>query len=179
VRPAQNRAWKGMRIFVTENSAPQALDLLEEAGAKVVGPAKTVAEIAETIMECPWTGPCLAREYCLPKTTLSNFSVFRERMAEACRMRGMTESKLCSEIGMGDRRVLELHAAGTQAIDIYRLGQIGDCLNVSLDWLLGRSDAMELPRQKNKPAKESSVQAAVGLLSSAFQYVLPSRPKLT
>jgi DNA-binding response OmpR family regulator len=48
VRLAQNRALEGARILVAEDSALQARDLkilLEEAGAKVVGPAKTVAEV--------------------------------------------------------------------------------------------------------------------------------------
>jgi transcriptional regulator with XRE-family HTH domain len=81
----------------------------------------------------------------MPKTTLPIFSIFRERLAEACRIRNMTESELCSGTGMGGQRALELHVAEPQPMDIYRLGQIADGLNVSIDWLLGRSEAMELP----------------------------------
>jgi hypothetical protein len=34
-------------------------------------------------------------------------------------------------------------------LDLYRVCQIADRLDVSLDWLLGRSDVMELPQAKN------------------------------
>jgi transcriptional regulator with XRE-family HTH domain len=126
-------------------------------------------------MECPRTGPCLGRVYCLPKTTLSIFSIFRERLAEACRIRNMTESELCSGTGMGGQRALELHAAGPQAMDIYRLGQIADGLNVSIDWLLGRSEAMELPPVGKKKAAKKSVAQAAGRLA-VFRVVVSALP---
>jgi transcriptional regulator with XRE-family HTH domain len=74
----------------------------------------------------------------------TDFSVFRERLAEACRIRGLTQNKLCASIGIGGRRAIDLDAVGLKALDIYRLGQIADKLGVSVDWLLGRSDVMEL-----------------------------------
>jgi hypothetical protein len=43
---------------------------------------------------------------------------------------------------------VSLHFAGVRALDIYRLARIADELNVSVDWLLGRSDMMELPKVK-------------------------------
>ncbi len=39
---------------------------------------------------------------------------------------------------------------GLKAIDLYRVCQIADQLDVSVDWLLGRSDVMELPKAKGK-----------------------------
>ena len=54
----------------------------------------------------------------------SNFSVFRERLAEACRLREMTNDKLCSSIGLGGRRAVDLGYSGLKALDIYRLAQI-------------------------------------------------------
>jgi len=78
----------------------------------------------------------------------TDFSLFRERPAEACRVRGMTHETLCRSIGMGSRRVLNLQFEGLRALDLYRVCQIADTLDVSVDWLLGRSDAMEMPKSK-------------------------------
>jgi hypothetical protein len=38
-----------------------------------------------------------------------------------------------------------------KALDIYRLARIADNLDVSVDWLLGRSDSMEVTESKAKP----------------------------
>src|SRR5208337_248527 len=78
----------------------------------------------------------------------TDFSLFRERLAEACRVRGITQDAVCRSIGMGGRRTVDLDFAGLRALDIYRLTQIADRLDVSVDWLLGRTDAMELPAAK-------------------------------
>jgi hypothetical protein len=51
-------------------------------------------------------------------------------------------------IGLGGRRALDLQFAGLRALDLYRVCQIADRLDVSVDWLLGRSDVMELPKDK-------------------------------
>jgi hypothetical protein len=69
----------------------------------------------------------------------SDFTVFREHLAEACRDRKKTPDPLCAA-------AMDLHFAGVRALDVYRLAKIADELNVSVDWLLGRSDMMELPR---------------------------------
>ncbi len=69
----------------------------------------------------------------------SNFTVFREHLAEAYRDRKKDPDPLCAA-------AVDLHFAGVRALDIYRLAKIADELDVSLDWLLGRSDTMELPR---------------------------------
>ena len=74
----------------------------------------------------------------------TNFFIFRERLAIACRLRGITYDQLCSSIGLGGRCTVDLEHAGLRALDIYRLAQIADRLDVSIDWLLGRSKAMEL-----------------------------------
>ena len=78
----------------------------------------------------------------------SDFSVFRERLAEACRARNITSDKLCRSIGLGGRRVIDLEFSGLKVLDIHRLGQIADRLDVSIDWLLGRTDVMELPERR-------------------------------
>ena len=74
----------------------------------------------------------------------TDFAVFRERLAEACRARGTTETKVCSRIGLGAKRAIHLALAGPQAIDVWRLCQIADQLDVSLDWLTGRSNVMDV-----------------------------------
>jgi hypothetical protein len=73
------------------------------------------------------------------QTVQSDFTVFREHLAEACRDRKKTPDPLCAA-------AMHLHFAGVRALDVYRLAKIADELDVSVDWLLGRSDMMELPR---------------------------------
>ena len=81
---------------------------------------------------------------------LTNSSLFRNRFAEACRVRGTTGDAVCRNIGLGSRRRIDLTVSGVKALDIYRLVQIADQLHVSVDWLLGRSDVMELPKDNGK-----------------------------
>jgi hypothetical protein len=73
----------------------------------------------------------------------SDFAVFRENLAAACRERNVTHDPLCAA-------AVDLHFAGVRALDIYRLAKIADSLEVSVDWLLGRSEVMELPKKKAK-----------------------------
>ena len=35
-----------------------------------------------------------------------------------------------------------------KALDVYRLAEIADRLDVSVDWLLGRSEIMEVPKAR-------------------------------
>ncbi len=69
----------------------------------------------------------------------SDFSVFREHLAEASSLRNMAHKPLFSA-------AIDLHFAGVRALDVYGLAQIADQLDVSV--LLGRSDMMELPKAK-------------------------------
>jgi hypothetical protein len=73
----------------------------------------------------------------------SDFSVLHNHLAQACRVRKMSHDRLCAA-------AVDLHFAGLKALDVYRLAEIADRLNVSVDWLLGRSDAMELPKPRVK-----------------------------
>ncbi len=50
---------------------------------------------------------------------------------------------------LGSRRSVDLAFSDLKALDIYRLAKIADRLDVSVDWLLGRSDVMELPQDEN------------------------------
>ncbi len=75
----------------------------------------------------------------------TKFSLFRERLAEACRVRNMTESKVFAGIGLSGRRAINPSVFGPGALDLYSVCQIADVLDVSLDWLMGRSNVMEMP----------------------------------
>jgi transcriptional regulator with XRE-family HTH domain len=84
----------------------------------------------------------------------TDFSVFRERLAEACRVRSITYEAVCRSIGLGSRSAISLGLTGAKALDLYRVCQIADALDVSLDWLTGRSnvmDVMEMPDYATTP----------------------------
>src|SRR5215813_5548795 len=84
----------------------------------------------------------------------TNFALFRERLAEACQARDRTETQICQQIGLGGRRAITLALTGSSAIDLWRVCQIADQLDVSLDWLTGRSnvmDVMEMPEPDLNP----------------------------
>jgi transcriptional regulator with XRE-family HTH domain len=84
----------------------------------------------------------------------SDFSVFRERLAEACRERNMTHEELCSSVGFGGRRTIDILYSGLKALDIDRLAKVADRLDVSVDWLLGRTNVMsvmEMPELAESP----------------------------
>jgi hypothetical protein len=79
----------------------------------------------------------------------TDFSLFRDRFAEACRVRDMKPEAVYRSIGLGGRRALDVQTVGVlRALDLYRVCQIADRLDVSVDWLLGRSNVMELPKDK-------------------------------
>ena len=71
----------------------------------------------------------------------SNFSAFPVHLAKARRLRKVNHDPVCAA-------ALDLHMAGVRALDVYRLAQIADELDVSVDWLLGRSDVMEPQKAK-------------------------------
>jgi hypothetical protein len=64
----------------------------------------------------------------------------------------MTHDQLCASIGAGSRRRVDLALSGLKALDIYRLAQVADRLEVSIVWLQGRSDVMQLPRHEKANA---------------------------
>ena len=78
----------------------------------------------------------------------TNFSLFRARFTEACLARGMKPEAVYRSIGIGGRRALDLESVGVlRALDLHRVCQIADRLDVSVDWLVGRSDVMEIQKQ--------------------------------
>ena len=83
----------------------------------------------------------------------SDFSVFRERLIEACKMLETTPDRVAKIIGMGSRRVVNIEYVGLKGLDIHRLAQIADRLDVSIDWLLGRTNNPEINDREPPPKK--------------------------
>lgn len=73
----------------------------------------------------------------------ANFSLFREHLTEAYRLRNLNYDPVCAA-------AINLHFAGLKALDVYRLAKMADELDVSVDWLLGRSERMELPKSSGQ-----------------------------
>jgi hypothetical protein len=74
----------------------------------------------------------------------TDFSKFRERLAVASQARQMPEPQLAASIGLTPRRPVALSLTGPGGLDLDRVCQIADILDVSLDWLTGRSNIMDL-----------------------------------
>jgi hypothetical protein len=86
--------------------------------------------------------------------THTDFSAFRERLAEACRVRNMTYPALCKDIGLSPKKAIDLQYSPLKALDLYGVGQIADKLDVSIDWLLGRSNVMSVTEMPEVPEPE-------------------------
>jgi hypothetical protein len=87
----------------------------------------------------------------------TDFSLFRERLAEACRARDVKTAERSLSTGLAPRRLIAPRLTGPAALDLYRVCQIADALDVSVDWLTGRSDIMdvlELPEMPEPPKKK-------------------------
>ena len=84
----------------------------------------------------------------------TDFSIFRERLAEACRVRSMSHSALCRGIGLSPRKALEIEYYPLKTLDLYRVSQIADKLDVSIDWLLGRTNVMDVLEMPDLPETE-------------------------
>jgi hypothetical protein len=56
----------------------------------------------------------------------------------------MTRDSLCRSIGLTGPRATEFLLYGLKAINLCLLTQIADKLEVSIDWLLGRSNVMDV-----------------------------------
>ena len=54
---------------------------------------------------------------------------------------------------MGARRVIDIEYIGLKGLDIHRLAQIADRLDVSIDWLLGRTNNPEINDREPPPKK--------------------------
>ena len=70
--------------------------------------------------------------------------LFKERFREACEAKGTTVEKLLRSIGMGSKNVLLVESAGLRKLDIHRLLQIADRLDVSLDRRMCRTEQRQI-----------------------------------
>ncbi len=84
----------------------------------------------------------------------TNFSLFRERLNEACRLRNMSHTALCKGIGLAPRKAIEIEYYPLKTLDLYRVSQIADKLEVSIDWLLGRTNIMDVLEMPDLPEPE-------------------------
>jgi hypothetical protein len=78
----------------------------------------------------------------------TDFSLFRDRLTEACRIRGVAHDAIASELMAA--AFLDFQFARSRTLDLYRVCQIADRLDVSVDWLVGRSDVMELQKDEKR-----------------------------
>jgi hypothetical protein len=88
----------------------------------------------------------------------TDFSMFRARLAEACRARDITENRLAASIGLSPRRAIVMSLSDPVSLDLYRVCQIADALDVSVDWLVGRTnvmEVMEMPELAKRKAGET------------------------
>ncbi|MGA7329409.1 MAG: hypothetical protein WBX25_34245 [Rhodomicrobium sp.] len=73
----------------------------------------------------------------------------------------MTHSALCKGIGLAPRKAIDLEYTPLNSIDLYRVTQIADKLEVSIDWLLGRTNVMdvlempEIPEEPDPPKRRA------------------------
>jgi hypothetical protein len=81
----------------------------------------------------------------------TDFSVFQERLADACRARDVKTPELYLSTGLAPRRLVAPRLTGPGALDLYRVCQIADVLDVSLDWLTGRSNVMDMLEMPEPP----------------------------
>jgi hypothetical protein len=87
-------------------------------------------------------------------------------------LRETTPNRVARSSGMGARRRIDLEYSGLRALDINRLAQIADKLDVSIDWVLSLTDEPEIP--KRAPFR-SGVELA--LLPSGPRNFSPSQTK--
>jgi hypothetical protein len=83
--------------------------------------------IAKRLTRGPSILPLIRRQRTSP-CMRTDFSLFRERLAEACRARNLTKAKICQGIELGAKRAQNLSVTGPGAIDLYRVCQIADAL---------------------------------------------------
>lgn len=72
--------------------------------------------------------------------------LFKDRLREACKQRGISPLQLGRSIGMPARAAIELRHGSLRSLNSYRLSQLADRLRVSADWLLGRSNERYLAK---------------------------------
>jgi len=74
-----------------------------------------------------------------------DFGLFPERLEKACRARDLPLDALCHSTGLGSDNADILPVVGVKALGIFELAQIAGTLDVSIDWLLGRTNVMDVP----------------------------------
>ena len=68
----------------------------------------------------------------------------KNALGKPAKLRGTTVEKLLRSIGMGSKNVLLVEFAGLRKLDIHRLLQIADRLDVSLDRRMCRTEQRQI-----------------------------------
>lgn len=71
--------------------------------------------------------------------------IFNERIKEIRKEKRLTQVQVAQELGIAYRNYQRLEADGNTP-HYSTLGQIADYYNVSVDWLMGRTDVREVNR---------------------------------
>jgi hypothetical protein len=66
----------------------------------------------------------------------------------------MAEGQLFRSVNLGGCRLIDFERSGLRILDLYRVCQIADALDVSTDWLLGRSNVMDVMEMPDFPEGE-------------------------
>lgn len=72
--------------------------------------------------------------------------IFNERIKEIRKEKGLTQVQAAQELGIAYRNYQRLEADGNTP-HYSTLAQIADYYNVSVDWLMGRTDVREVNRR--------------------------------
>lgn len=89
------------------------------------------------------------------RSAVAKKSIFTERLKKALDTSGVSQAKLCEEIGMS-RSALSGYLRSDFIPKQDRLQKMAQILNVSPDWLMGSDDSSEIKIEK-KPEKEKAV----------------------
>lgn len=73
-----------------------------------------------------------------------NAETMKTRIKLVCKDRGISMTALLSECGLGVNAIRQINDAG--GMYSFTLAKIADALDVSLDYLVGRTDKMEVNR---------------------------------
>jgi hypothetical protein len=83
---------------------------------------------------------------------VNNLSILRERLAEACRLRNTMFFNVCRGLFIAPNRAYQLELR-PENLTIAQLVYIAGALDVSLDYLLGRTDDSEAHKPAPRKAK--------------------------
>lgn len=90
-------------------------------------------------------------------------NIFSKRLKQAMDEQGVTQTELCSQIGLGKSSVSQ-YLSGKNIPNAIRMGMLADALNVSIGWLSGDIDEPETEsgHRNNLPVETAAKLMGVG-----------------